>query len=418
MDILNKQINQFNFDDIEAFCQQGIPEGVQIDYKMDFPSKGLAKHFAAFSNTRGGVIIIGVEEDRKTGIPLTCKGVDRDAKQIEKIHQEAANVEPIPNYEVHITDENNGKVFVLVRIQEGDNTPYYVQNDSNIWVRTGNVSTPIDIASPDRLALLFTNKEKAEKIRNLYVKKADEVYISSLNRAERDRLREIDKLKSQGKESALHTNPINDDGCICKIAIQPYFPKKSLAKPRDIKDNLISITPRAGNFNFPNSNTGAIPEGILYFNSNRSGRTDCQQIYGQGLIISHLNIESDKEGVRNIFLSFVAGRLIQTLRFAKNFYDYLGYQGSLRGFISIKNTKDVYVTEIIPSGYIQRDEDNESFISSYDWEIETDTSIIENAEQLNEYFISLLREIYWHFGCENVADKLIQDFLKQNGLEL
>jgi hypothetical protein len=328
-----------------------------------------------------------------------------------------ANVEPIPNYEIYTTNEKNEKVFVLIRIQEGDNTPYYVQNDSNIWVRTGNISTPIDIASPDRLALLFTNKEKAEKIRNLYIKKADEVYISILNRAERDRLRKIDELKNQGKESTFYANPINGDGCICEIAVQPYFPKKSLARPKDIKDNLISITPRAGNFDFPNSNIRAIPDGILSFNSSR-GKTDCQQIYGQGLIISHLNIERDKDGIRNIFLSYIAARLIQTLRFANNFYNHFGYQGSLRGFISIKNTKDVYITEIIPSGYIQIDEDNESFISSYSWEIETDTNIIGNAEQLNKYFASLLRDIYWHFGCDDISDKRIQDFLKQNGLEL
>ncbi|MFA5080782.1 MAG: ATP-binding protein [Candidatus Paceibacterota bacterium] len=415
MDILNKHINQFNFDDIEVFCQQGISEGVQIDYKMDFPAKSLSKHFAAFSNTRGGLIIIGVEEDKKTGIPILWTGVDKDAKRIEKIYQEAANVEPIPNYEVHITDEKNGKVFVLVRIQEGDNTPYYVQNDSNIWVRTGNVSTPIDIASPDRLALLFTNKEKAEKIRNLYIKKAEDIFVNILDREERDRLREIDRLTNHGKEiPAFFSKSVINDDSICRICIQPYFPKKSLTNPKTIKDNFKNIRSVNESFDFPNSDMNAIPEGLLYFKHGGKGRVDCQQVYGQGLISNHFNnVNYDERGARIIFISFIAGRLLKILKFADIFYSYFHYHGSLSGFISINNAKNVFVREIL-----SEDDDNESFISNYRWEISTDTNVLKDPKQLKEYYMSLLQEIYWHFGYENISDKLIQNFLKQNGLEL
>ena len=107
----------------------------------------LPKHFASFSNTRGGLIIVGVEEDDK-GLPVKWEGVKNEGKLIDRVHQNASNIDPIPNYETCITDEKNGRVFLLIRIFEGDQTPYYVQNDSNIWVRTGNISKPIDIASP------------------------------------------------------------------------------------------------------------------------------------------------------------------------------------------------------------------------------------------------------------------------------
>lgn len=148
MDILNRSIQNFTFSDIANFCGQGIIEGIQLDYKKEVP-KDLAKHFAAFSNTRGGIIIIGVEEDPKTGRPIACNGVVYDAKIVDRIHQFASNVDPIPNYQLETTNAGpNGNVFILVRIFEGDRTPYYVQNDANLWIRTGNVSTPINIASP------------------------------------------------------------------------------------------------------------------------------------------------------------------------------------------------------------------------------------------------------------------------------
>lgn len=168
MNMLKKPVSEISFNEVVEFCNEAHGEGVQIDYKKDFPSNGFAKHFAAFSNTRGGIIIIGVEEDRKSGIPVSWTGVVKDAKQIEKIHQAASNVEPIPSYEVHATDEVDGKCFVLIRINEGDKTPYYVQNDFNIWVRTGNISNPIGIASPDGLELLF-GKEKRPKRREVFI---------------------------------------------------------------------------------------------------------------------------------------------------------------------------------------------------------------------------------------------------------
>lgn len=82
MDILNKSVKTFSFDNIVDFCKQKHIEGIQLDYKREFPSKGLAKHFAAFSNTRGGIIIIGVEEDRKTGIPKAWEGIKNEGKLV------------------------------------------------------------------------------------------------------------------------------------------------------------------------------------------------------------------------------------------------------------------------------------------------------------------------------------------------
>jgi predicted HTH transcriptional regulator len=133
MDILTRQLNSFTFEDIVAFVGEKIPEGVQLDYKKDFPEKGLAKIIASFANTRGGVIIIGVEEDEKTGLPTACEGILPD-KHEDRIYQYIGNINPIPKVEIQTIDSTQGKVFVLIRVFEGDETPYYVHNDNNIWI--------------------------------------------------------------------------------------------------------------------------------------------------------------------------------------------------------------------------------------------------------------------------------------------
>src|SRR6185437_16370943 len=109
MNVFPKPFSEVTFSDVEAFCQQGYPESTTLDYKRDIPRE-LAKHFATFSNTLGGVIIVGVEEDPGSGIPLKWEGVTNNGKLLERANQFAANVNPLPTYTVRLTDEVGGKV--------------------------------------------------------------------------------------------------------------------------------------------------------------------------------------------------------------------------------------------------------------------------------------------------------------------
>jgi hypothetical protein len=417
MDILNKPINTFKFEDVVAFCKEGYPEGVQVDYKKDFPQKGIAKHFAAFSNTRGGVIIIGVEEDRKSGLPTAWEGVAKDAKQIERIHQEASNVEPVPAYEVHATEEVDGKCFVLVRVYEGDKTPYYVQNDSNVWTRTGNVSNPIDIASPDGLELLFGKKDKAEKARSLYLKIAKENYDAGLEREEKKRQEKIREANKKG-ESVAHfgENPLGERASLFNVVVQPYFPKKALASPKELKEKLNDFRIRMSR-EFPNYNMEAIPQGLFHFMHSFDEYIECQQVFTHGLVYSSQNVARTQEnGLRTVPVAFLVGRVFVILQFAKSMYNHFGYQGVIAGSASLNDMKDVYTRILKPSGWHFFDDDNKSFLSSYAWDIQLDTNILNNKEQLREWFFSFVREVYWSFGYENVQDAIIDKFLEENRL--
>ena len=188
MKILNDPINTLTFQDIVEFCKEGIVEGIQLDYKRELPPKGLAKHFASFSNTRGGVLVIGVEEDAKSSKPANWDGIVYDFKLIDKIHQYATNVDPRPSYDVFVTNEQNGRVFILVRIFEGDRTPYYVQNDANLYIRTGNITDLIGLASPEAAELLFGKKTKAEIARHNFIKRSAEIFKAANRRADKERL--------------------------------------------------------------------------------------------------------------------------------------------------------------------------------------------------------------------------------------
>ncbi|HRZ95397.1 MAG TPA: ATP-binding protein [Candidatus Moranbacteria bacterium] len=426
MDILNQSIKSLNFADIIAFCQEKNREGIQIDYKKEYPQKGIAKHFASFSNTRGGILIIGVEEDRKSGVPIAWESIECDAKIIEKINQEASNVEPIPAFDVHITDEINGKRFVLVRVYEGDKTPYYVQNDSNVWVRTGNISNSIDIASPDGLELLFGKKEKAEKARNNFLSISDELHEAAIGKEEK-RIREELRKEAEKEGSTTifrYEKTIGVYDSICKITLQPYFPGKSLTTPKKIKDDIDSIRFRNRNFVFPDLNVEPSPKGIRYFSYQRSREIlESQVVLGQGLIqdIFTASRKSPDEKSRIISLRAIAVRIFGIFKFADRFYDKYGYQGVLLGNIEINGAtdvlEDVLVRRMVPIGsdFWEEDKTKESLLSDYLWEIKIDTRILKEKDELRKYYEELLEEIYWDFGFEEIGDGVLDKFLEENG---
>lgn len=75
----------------------------------------LSKSIASFANTKGGVILIGVEEGKDTKLPIACEGIKYDPKLSEQINQEIANVEPYPECKLQIICDNDKKTYESVR---------------------------------------------------------------------------------------------------------------------------------------------------------------------------------------------------------------------------------------------------------------------------------------------------------------
>jgi len=417
MKILNTPVRDLTFEDVVEFCKEKQVEGIQIDYKKDFPQKGLAKHFAAFSNTRGGIIIVGVEEDTKTGLPIKWEGITNEGKLEDRVHQFASNVEPLPDYDVHTTNEVDGKVFLLIRIFEGVKTPYYPQNDSNIWVRTGNISNSIDIASPEWTELLIGKEEKAKLARENYIHMAEAIYANGLIREDKKRKTLIvnAKQKGDGSESKYYQKNLGVESAMCRVIIQPYFPRNSLASPKQIKDKISEFSYSKGFSTFPELNMESMPNGIFNFSHNYDGFIECQQVYAQGLMYHNLDVlRVDREtGKRIIYISYIAGTLFELLASAKLFYNLFGYQGVIVGFLSLEKTVEVEFEEISANGYFPR-HGAINLLPEYKWELNLDTEILNNEDEFINFILSTLRDIYWGLGYADMNDNLITNFFKQS----
>lgn len=435
MNIINLDINKITFDDIVKFCLENQIEGIQLEYKKEFPKKGLSKNIASMVNTRGGLIIVGIEEDGETGIPKAWDGVKNEGKLIERAHQFVSQVDPLPSYDVCLTNENNGNVFLLIRIFEGDRTPYYVQNDANIWVRTGNISNPIDIASPDALELLFRKKEKAEQTRSIYLERTKEIFSAALKRAEKERLRLIDSEKQNYKreQRALGIDPIDwsafnsslvqselgSNTGICTITIQPFYPKKAFVNPIEIRSSIQNIKASGCGYEFPDENyIEMTPFGTLSFYwSRHSGSIKCEQFFGNGLIYNSRDVlDTNKEGHKYISLYEIGYFLFITLKAASNYYDHIGYQGTILGCVRLNNIEDVIIEPIIPAGWRNYSDRNSSLLSNYEWDIDIETSRLREIKSLKTYFIELVNAICISFNYAPPKDQLYEAFFKDCGI--
>jgi ATP-dependent DNA helicase RecG len=116
-------------------------------------SKKLADELVAFTNSRGGMIIIGIDNNGK------IHGLTRS--EIDKINQHISNaatnsVRPAINVITENIDIENKKIIV-VHVNEGINKPY-CDNEGAFWVKSG--SDKRKVTSPEELQRLFQGSGK------------------------------------------------------------------------------------------------------------------------------------------------------------------------------------------------------------------------------------------------------------------
>lgn len=418
MSILNKDISTINYSDVVSFCEQQVPEGINLDYKKEFPSS-IKKLIAAFSNSRGGLIIVGVGEDRKSGKPTDWEGVEEDASLIEKVHQHAISVTPLPTYEVRFTDAQNGKAFLLIRVMEGDNTPYYVLNDSNVWVKTGNIRNPIDIASPEWMELLYKKHDRAKLNRDNYRKLAGEVFDSGLLLEEKKRQRLIAeaKHKGEGDENKYFQQPLGTAVELITLQIQPFFPRKTLKTPYEILDNLELFRSKSFTTEFPkNDSFKPIPEGVMHFSHGWNGYIECQQIYSKGLMYQQYDIlTTEQKGQKIIYISQILGGIFTLLLSANSYYSWSGYMGMLEFTIDIElQEKDIKIVKVFnPSGGTFRSENEvDVLLPSYKWLFTFSTADLKNIEEFKKKFIDIAKEIHWDLGFSKFDTHMLDSLFK------
>jgi len=131
-DIYNKDLDiEYDEGNIEHWLAEG--ENESLEYKLSIDAKNpkeFIESICAFSNTRGGRIILGVDDK------ANVKGLDE--VQIGKYKVQIPDlirqwIEPQTKLRIK-TSEARGKKLIIVSVQKGDNPPYNYKNQG-VYIR-------------------------------------------------------------------------------------------------------------------------------------------------------------------------------------------------------------------------------------------------------------------------------------------
>ena len=116
-------------------------ETTNIDFKVDLEKekpKSWLKSVSAFANTKGGIILFGVDNTHKL---IGLKNVAEVAEKISEYIN--SRIDPLPRYELNCYNEDELD-FIELQIGDGPITPYYYVGDGRkeAFIRSGNQSIP------------------------------------------------------------------------------------------------------------------------------------------------------------------------------------------------------------------------------------------------------------------------------------
>ncbi|MDR8049516.1 AlbA family DNA-binding domain-containing protein [Burkholderia cenocepacia] len=147
-------IRDVTYADLLALKENQIPESHTLDYKREFPADrdartSLACDVVAFANTRGGDLVIGVQEEQ--GIIANIKPIDltdRDASLLTLQSALTDLIEPkVPGIRLHAVPVPTGGYIVICRTPPSFQAPHRVRKTGVFYTRTSTGIDPMDITT-------------------------------------------------------------------------------------------------------------------------------------------------------------------------------------------------------------------------------------------------------------------------------
>jgi hypothetical protein len=152
--MLNKaDIRDVTLADLQALQANQVPESHTLDYKRDFPFDrdgrlSLAADVVAFANTRGGDLILGINEHEgivQSFAPITIADRDDALQGLQSALTDL--VEPkVPGVHLHAVQVDGG-YLVIVRVPASFQAPHRVRKTGVFYTRTSTGIDPMDITT-------------------------------------------------------------------------------------------------------------------------------------------------------------------------------------------------------------------------------------------------------------------------------
>lgn len=161
MSLFTLPLSEININDIRDFCANKIPEGIRVEYKKDLTKDNILKTITSMANTDGGLILIGVPEEKEEGgsrsIPGKPEGITEKNPQQTITNWCRACLQPTYCPEIQQIPTENGKTLLFIRIDKNliFNIPIYY-TEKGILVRVNEQNR---LATLEQIQALFKENE-------------------------------------------------------------------------------------------------------------------------------------------------------------------------------------------------------------------------------------------------------------------
>jgi predicted HTH transcriptional regulator len=175
-------------------------ENSQVEFKRKFTeAQKIAKEMIAFANTKGGMILFGVDDDRE------IYGISSEKSEIELIDTAAKfYCEPEVQYTYEIISMKK-KDILIIHIPESKNKPHYLINDvsdvKRVYIRDKDASV---IASKETINILKHSNPDSKPLVISYGKN-EKILMEYLSEHNRITVKEFKKLANISERRAGRT---------------------------------------------------------------------------------------------------------------------------------------------------------------------------------------------------------------------
>jgi hypothetical protein len=333
MRLLTAPITSLTWQDVSDFCALQLSESTTLDYKREIPGE-LERTVAAMANTSGGLILIGVEEDRTTTKPtLPVVGLPLVRGLPERVTNLCiANLAPPLVPEIAVVEDPSGShAVVILRVPQSHQAPHAVSRNTKVYLRRGGTNSPEDLATLDELEWLNSGRKRSVEFRESLYIRAQERFPQFL----------------RGFDGAGAKAPrVERDGML-SLAFCPTYPKELLVAPPALREVLSQIRVRdyyGTDHEFPlGSLNGVIVQNAFIVHASVAGRewVHHTELNSFGLLFFKQSllhpVQLNNREYRVMRASEVFCRLDEVFDCAAKFYERISFNGSLLFRMHLQN---------------------------------------------------------------------------------
>jgi schlafen family protein len=224
-----KPLDQLTHDDIVNFANR-FDENIRVEYKSTFDKSvkdKIPKVVSSFANSQGGVLLLGINSNKGKAVP-PFDGIEETATEeprltIENICIQAINPPLAPHIQV-VPSRIAGRNFVVVEVESSAEAPHGLENNTKVYIRTGDASNPFTLADVPTVQRLLQRREEAHQ------------------RWEQT---------ARATEAFLQSNAQVWDTPHLRISIGPRLPQDLITAPEELLSFVQPSSYQCGRFRYP-----------------------------------------------------------------------------------------------------------------------------------------------------------------------